>query len=97
MEIEDLCARRFAGQKPARNQEKMNKKEELEIFISEEGEIKVRVRGARGGSCMTVLEKFAGKVGRIRDVVKTPEFYQEDVSTTGKIRQERRHGMQGKN
>ena len=52
-------------------------KEELEIFISEEGEIKVHVKGIKGPACQDVVRNFSSGIGRITEIVKTSEFYQK--------------------
>ncbi|MBN1445242.1 MAG: DUF2997 domain-containing protein [Candidatus Omnitrophica bacterium] len=52
-------------------------KEELEIFISEEGEIKIYVKGIKGPACRDIVRNFSSGIGRITEFVKTSEFYQK--------------------
>lgn len=49
--------------------------EELEILISEEGEIKVQVKGIKGPGCRDVVKNFSSGVGKIAGMVNTSEFY----------------------
>lgn len=68
----------------------MKGKEELEIIISEEGEVRVLVRGVKGPSCIKTAESFAGNIGSIKEMTKTSEFYQQEKTI-------RRVKQQGKN
>ncbi|HNS32205.1 MAG TPA: DUF2997 domain-containing protein [bacterium] len=59
----------------------MKGKEELEIIITEEGEVRILVKGIKGPSCMKTAETFAGKIGNIKEMAKTMEFYQKPETT----------------
>jgi len=56
----------------------MKGREELEILISESGEVRVMVKGIKGPSCIKTAENFAGNIGRIKEMTKTSEFYQKE-------------------
>ena len=55
----------------------MKGKEELEIIISDEGEVRVLVRGIKGPACIKEVENFARKIGVIKEMTRTSEFYQQ--------------------
>lgn len=55
----------------------MQGKEELEIFISEEGEVKMHIKGIKGPACRDVAKNLAVNIGNIREMVNTVEFYQQ--------------------
>ncbi|MBM3249543.1 MAG: DUF2997 domain-containing protein [Candidatus Omnitrophica bacterium] len=59
-------------------------KQEVEIFISDDGELKVHIRGIKGPSCVDVLEKLAGD-GEIKEKVLSSEYY-ETVKEAPKTR-----------
>ena len=55
----------------------MARKQEVEIIITPEGQVKIKVGGVAGGACLLEtarLEKVLGKVVRREN---TPEFYQQ--------------------
>lgn len=51
-------------------------KHEIEIVINTEGEVQLEIKGMKGPSCMTEIEKFASGLGKITAVDKKAEFYQ---------------------
>lgn len=56
----------------------MMKKEELEISISNTGEVTVNVIGAKGKSCMSMTKELEDSLGIITSFEKKSEFYQTD-------------------
>lgn len=56
----------------------MAKKHELEIEIKPDGEIKVHIQGMKGKSCDEVVKIFEEKIGTIKDVQRTSEYYEKD-------------------
>ena len=56
----------------------MNEMQEIDIFISTNGTIKVEIRGAKGQKCRTItkeMEELLG--GQVLDRILTDEYYQE--------------------
>ena len=58
----------------------MANKHEIELFISEDGELKVHIKGIKGSACLKVLDSLAGGLGTIKDKELTSEYY-ESTST----------------
>lgn len=56
-------------------------KQEVEIFISDDGELKVHIRGIKGPSCMEVLDKLASDYGEIKEKVPSSEYYETTKET----------------
>lgn len=56
----------------------MSKKEELEISISNTGEVTINVIGAKGKSCIDMTKDLEESLGIIKSFEKKSEFYQED-------------------
>ena len=56
-------------------------KHEIELFISDDGEIKVHIKGMKGPQCTKVLDEFA-KEGAEKQRELTAEYYEKarDVS-----------------
>lgn len=61
----------------------MSKKEELEISISNTGEVMINVIGAKGKSCIDMTKDLEESLGIIKSFEKKSEFYQqEDLNNT---------------
>jgi hypothetical protein len=56
----------------------MPKREELEISISNTGEVTINVLGAIGKSCIDMTEDIEEALGIIKSFEKKPEFYQQE-------------------
>lgn len=56
----------------------MADKQELEISISNTGEVTVNVIGAKGKSCMDMTKELEESLGIITSLEKKSEFYQQD-------------------
>jgi hypothetical protein len=60
---------------------------ELELFITDDGELKVHIKGIKGPGCLKVMDALAGQLGgKTQDIKLTPEYYEsaktEDKSNT---------------
>lgn len=60
----------------------MSKKEELEISISNTGEVTINVIGAKGKSCIDMTKDFEESLGIIKSFEKKSEFYQQEENNT---------------
>ena len=56
----------------------MAKKEELEISISETGEITLNVIGAKGKKCMELTKELEEALGMLKSVEMKSEYYQQE-------------------
>ena len=57
----------------------MARKEEIEITISEDGEVELHVQGVPGSDCMKLTEDLEEALGVVLNREKTNEFYQTPV------------------
>lgn len=55
--------------------------QEIELFITEEGELKVHIKGIKGSGCTKVTEAIAKAMGKQANVTLTPEYYQQNAKT----------------
>lgn len=60
----------------------MSKKEELEISISNTGEVTVNVIGAKGSSCIGMTKDLEESLGVVKKFEKKSEFYQKEETNT---------------
>ncbi|MCM8768420.1 MAG: DUF2997 domain-containing protein [Candidatus Omnitrophica bacterium] len=60
----------------------MVRREEIELLISPEGEVKFVIRGIVGSGCEQVAKNLAKDLGELRDWVKTTEYYQLEEKRT---------------
>lgn len=56
----------------------MPKKEELEISISETGEVTLNVIGAKGKKCIDMTKDLEEALGVVKYFEKKSEFYQQE-------------------
>jgi hypothetical protein len=56
-------------------------KEELEITISPEGQIKVHIKGIKGKKCSDLMKKLEKELGFISEQKYTSEYYEQEDST----------------
>ena len=64
-------------------------KQEVELFISEEGELKVHIKGIKGPGCLKVLESLAKEIGSEKGRTLTSEYYESvknTVASSAKLR-----------
>lgn len=60
----------------------MSKKEELEISISNTGEVTINVIGAKGKSCIDMTKELEESLGIIKSFERKTEFFQQDENNT---------------
>ena len=60
----------------------MSKKEELEISISNTGEVTITVIGAKGKSCIDMTKELEESLGIIKSFERKSEFFQQDENNT---------------
>lgn len=58
-------------------------KQEIELFISDDGELKVHIKGLKGPSCLKALESLIKEIGSEKERNLTSEYY-ESAKTKGK-------------
>ncbi|MBQ0162204.1 MAG: DUF2997 domain-containing protein [Treponema sp.] len=63
----------------------MSKKEELEISISNTGEVTINVIGAKGKSCIDMTKDLEESLGLVKSFEKKSEFYQQEDNTNSHI------------
>ena len=56
----------------------MPEKHEIELFISEDGELKVHIKGIKGPGCAKILDSLAKEIGTEKDRELTSEYYETD-------------------
>ncbi len=56
-------------------------KRELEIEITADGEVKIKVKGAPGGECLELTRALEESLGVVVDRQMSSEFYQAEVNT----------------
>lgn len=57
----------------------MANKHEVELFISDDGELKVHIKGIKGPGCKKVLESLARDAGgQLTGVELTSEYYEQN-------------------
>jgi len=59
----------------------MANKHEIELFISDDGELKVHIKGIKGSGCLKVLDSLAKDLGVIKDKELTSEYYESSTTT----------------
>jgi hypothetical protein len=64
----------------------MARKEEIEFFISEDGQIQFHIKGVKGNKCVDVAKALAGEQGKVKDLKFSSEYY-EKVDPASKIKQ----------
>ena len=61
-------------------------KQELEISITPEGEVKIEVKGIKGSSCVDATKEIEEALGVVKDREHTSEFYQQEQAQESKIK-----------
>ena len=59
----------------------MAERHDLNITISESGEIEIKVEGVDGPKCLKLTEILEEELGEVISREKTSEFYKTDTST----------------
>ncbi len=60
----------------------MAHKQEIELFISDDGELKVHIKGVKGPGCMKVLDSLAKETGELKNTQLTGEYYEKPLDIT---------------
>jgi hypothetical protein len=50
---------------------------EIELLISDDGELKVHIKGMKGPGCLKILEDLAKEVGHLKEKELTGEYYEK--------------------
>ena len=66
----------------------MADKDELEITIDREGNVKIRVIGGDGSGCVELTKELEEALGLVTDRQLTEEFYVEPVETEKQVEQQ---------
>lgn len=64
----------------------MGKSQEIELFIDEDGELKVHIKGIKGKRCLSELESLASALGEEKNRELTSEYYEQPVSGSEQAR-----------
>ncbi|MGL5512527.1 MAG: DUF2997 domain-containing protein [Sporomusa sp.] len=64
-------------------------KEELEITIQPDGQVSIKVAGAKGGKCLDMTKPLEEALGQVKVREMTPEYYQQPADGF-KVKDERR-------
>jgi hypothetical protein len=67
---------------------------EVEIVISNTGEVKVHVKGAKGKACMEYTKWLAQVVGKVKDQKLTSEYYEPETRAAIKLKQQLHEGQE---
>jgi len=59
----------------------MAEKHEIELFISDDGELKVHIKGIKGKSCLKIVDALSEGTGQEKQRNLTGEYY--EVPKTG--------------
>jgi len=60
----------------------MADKHEIELFISDDGELKVHIKGIKGPGCVKVLENLTKETGgQLTEKELTSEYYETQKNT----------------
>lgn len=63
----------------------MPNKEELEISISNTGEVTINVIGAKGKKCLDMTKDLEESLGILKSMEKKAEFYQQEETNNTNI------------
>ena len=55
----------------------MANNQELELFISDDGELKVHIKGIKGQGCLKTLESLVKDIGFVKGKELTGEYYEK--------------------
>ena len=61
-------------------------RQELQIEITPDGEVKLTVKGAPGGECLELTKKLEEELGIIVEREMTSEYYQHEVHAEGTVK-----------
>ena len=61
-------------------------RQEIDITITPEGEVKLTVRGAPGDQCLELTKALEEELGIVVDRQKTSEFYQAEAHVADSVK-----------
>ncbi len=66
----------------------MAQKVELEVEISQDGEVSFTVKGLKGNGCMDLARQLEEALGEVQEKTRTPEYYEtrQVLQTTKRTR-----------
>ena len=59
----------------------MAETQEIELYISDEGEVKVHIKGIKGPACLKALQALQKKVGIVQSKELTSEYYEKEKAS----------------
>jgi hypothetical protein len=59
----------------------MATKQEIEVLITPEGEVKLEVKGIKGHACLPIVKKLADLLGLLKSQDLTSEYYEQSPQT----------------
>lgn len=60
----------------------MSQKQELEISISDKGEVTINVIGAKGKKCMDMTKELEDSLGVVTSFERKNEYYENDIENS---------------
>lgn len=57
----------------------MVEKEEIEILVSEDGEIEFSIKGIKGPGCHKIAKDIGNAIGIIKEMKNTSEYYEKPL------------------
>lgn len=61
-------------------------RQEIDIQITPDGEVKLTVRGAPGGECLELTRALEEELGIVVEREKTSEFYQQPATVEDEVK-----------
>lgn len=65
----------------------MAQKQEIEVLISEEGEIRYHIQGIKGTKCLDIGKALGASLGEVKDIEYTSEYYEKKSETNNITKQ----------
>jgi hypothetical protein len=59
---------------------------EIDIEIKPDGTVTFAVKGVKGKKCKEITKAIEEALGEVREVVKTSEYYEEEVIETTRVK-----------
>jgi len=59
----------------------MAEKQEIEVFISEGGEVKFHIKGIKGRKCVDIAKDMGKELGDLKELNFTSEYYEKEQTT----------------
>lgn len=60
----------------------MAERQEIEVFISDDGEIKFHIKGIKGHKCADIAKDIGKELGGLKGLAFTSEYYEKENVTT---------------